>query len=220
MADGVERVVPLFPLGALLVPGLVMPLHIFEPRYRQLVHDLLELPEDERVFGVIAIREGHEVGAEGVRALHEVGTLALLREVDPYDDGRYDISTVGTQRFAVDRLDSSLPYLRGAVRILDEQPGGDAARLASRVAAEFSAYRAVFTDDEDAALPDDPGVLSYLVAAAVVADLPTRQAFLAASDDTERLGRELAFLSRENAIISALPSLPAIELAREQQSPN
>ena len=79
MTDG--RLLPLFPLGTLLVPGLVLPLHIFEPRYRRLIADLQELPEDEREFVVVAIREGREVGAEGARALYEVGTIASLREI-------------------------------------------------------------------------------------------------------------------------------------------
>ena len=83
---------PLFPLNAVLVPGLVLPLHIFEPRYRVLVQALLELPEDaERRFGVVAIRSGREVGADGVRALHAVGCTAELREVTPYADGRFDL---------------------------------------------------------------------------------------------------------------------------------
>ena len=78
-----SRVIPLFPLGSVLVPGLVFPLHIFEPRYRQMVDDLTVLPEDDRGFGIIAIREGHEVGTDGVSALFDVGTFASLREVKP-----------------------------------------------------------------------------------------------------------------------------------------
>ena len=215
-----ERLIPLFPLGTLLVPGLILPLHIFEPRYRRLVQDLMERPEDERAFGVIAIRDGHEVGEHGAQALYDVGTLALLREVTPYDDGRYDIVTVGTQRFSLGALDSSLPYLQATVRLLDEEPGEGAAALAESVGRAFAAYRALLTDDDGTELPGDPGVLSYLVAAAVIADLPIRQDFLAAADDAARLRREAAFLSREMAVISALPSLPAVELIREPQSPN
>ena len=83
---------PLFPLGTVLFPGLVLPLHIFEPRYRTLVADLVALPESEpRRFGVVAIRAGREVGADGVRALHAVGCTAELRQVQRHEDGRYDI---------------------------------------------------------------------------------------------------------------------------------
>ena len=73
---GDRSVIAVFPLGTVLVPGLVLPLHIFEPRYRTLIHDLLALPAPERGFGVVAIREGHEVGVDGARALADVGTRA------------------------------------------------------------------------------------------------------------------------------------------------
>jgi uncharacterized protein len=78
---------PLFPLGTVLLPGSPLPLRIFEPRYRQLVADLLELPAANRGFGVVAIREGHEVGSESVRALYEVGCLALVTEIEESPDG-------------------------------------------------------------------------------------------------------------------------------------
>ena len=74
------QTLPLFPLGTVLYPGLLLPLHIFEERYRQLVRDLLERPEPRR-FGVIAIREGRETGGDGVSALHEVGCTATVRRV-------------------------------------------------------------------------------------------------------------------------------------------
>lgn len=215
-----RRLIPLFPLGSVLVPGLVLPLHIFEPRYRRLLDDLSALPEDNRGFGVIAIREGREVGADGVRALFEVGTIASLREVTALDDGRSDIVTVGTERFRVISLNDELPYLRAEVDILDEEPGDAPVALAESVTEAFTAYRSIFTDTDDEDLPDDPRVLSYLVAAAVVADLPMRQEFLSAGDDTRRLRDELTFLRREIALIEAIPSLPAVDLVREQASPN
>ena len=67
----------LFPLGTVLFPGMVLPLHIFEDRYRQMVHELLDSPEPRR-FGVIAIRKGRETGIEGVSSLYEVGCTATL----------------------------------------------------------------------------------------------------------------------------------------------
>ena len=116
-AETVTAGLPLFPLGTVLFPGLVLPLHVFEERYRRLVRDLVAEPEAERRFGVIAIREGREVGSDGVRALHPVGCIARLRRVDPYDDGRFDILSTGSQRFRLDEVDTSLPYLRGDVEI-------------------------------------------------------------------------------------------------------
>ncbi|HEY7880701.1 MAG TPA: LON peptidase substrate-binding domain-containing protein, partial [Streptosporangiaceae bacterium] len=73
-----SETIPLFPLGTVLYPALLLPLHIFEDRYRQLVGDLLEGPEPRR-FGVIAIRRGRETGIDGVSALYEVGCAAVLR---------------------------------------------------------------------------------------------------------------------------------------------
>ena len=71
---------PLFPLGAVLYPGMLLPLHIFEERYRQLVRDLMAGPEPRR-FGVIAIRKGRETGIDGVQSLYPIGCTATLRQV-------------------------------------------------------------------------------------------------------------------------------------------
>src|SRR5215471_15608478 len=117
---------PLFPLGTVLYPGLMLPLHIFEDRYRQLVSDLLDGPEP-RDFGVIAIRKGRETGIDGVSALYEVGCMARLRQVRPHDDGRFDLVAVGTQRFRLMGLDHSRPYLRGEIELLAEETGDGAA---------------------------------------------------------------------------------------------
>ena len=117
---------PLFPLGTVLFPGLLLPLHIFEERYRQLVQDLLDGPEPRR-FGVIAIRKGRETGIEGVSSLYEVGCTATLRETEEHDDGGFDLVTVGTQRFRLDALDESRPYLQGEVEFLAEDEGDSAA---------------------------------------------------------------------------------------------
>ena len=115
------EMLPLFPLGAVLYPGMLLPLHIFEERYRELVRDLLDGPEPRR-FGVIAIRKGRETGIDGVQSLYEIGCTAVLRRVDQHEDGRYDIVAVGTERFRLLGLDETRPYLRGEVEILAEEP--------------------------------------------------------------------------------------------------
>src|SRR6202046_4700827 len=116
---------PLFPLGAVLYPGMLLPLHIFEERYRQLVRDLLDGPEPRR-FGVIAIRKGRETGIDGVHSLYEIGCTATLRRVDGRDDGRFDIVTIGTQRFRLRGLDKTRPYLQGEVEMLADEPADPA----------------------------------------------------------------------------------------------
>src|SRR3954451_16700656 len=94
-----ERI-PLFPLAAGLYPGVVLPLHVFEDRYRLLVERLAEADDvGPRGFGVVAIRLGRESGIDVVSALHDVGCLAELRGVERYEDGRFDVLTNGSRRF-------------------------------------------------------------------------------------------------------------------------
>ena len=120
-----SEMLPLFPLGAVLYPGMLLPLHIFEERYRQLVSDLLDGAEPRR-FGVIAIRKGRETGIDGVSSLYEIGCTATVRRVERHDDGRFDIVTVGTQRFRLLGLDQTRPYLQGEVEMLADEPADPA----------------------------------------------------------------------------------------------
>jgi uncharacterized protein len=217
---------PLFPLGAVLYPGMVLPLHIFEERYRQLVRDLLGSAEP-RQFGVIAIRKGRETGVEGVQSLYEVGCTATLRRVEEYPDGRYDIVTVGTQRFRLLALDQSLSYLQGEIEPLtDEMVDQDAAApLVRAVQVAFHAYLGALTREGGAVvkiddLPDEPTLLSFLVAAAMVIDLTERQALLAEPDAMHRLSALRSLLVRETAMLKATTSRPAPDLRYTPQSPN
>jgi hypothetical protein len=231
--------IPLFPLGTVLFPGLVLPLHVFEERYRLMVRTLLERPETDRRFGVIAIRQGREVGSDGVRALYPVGCTAALRRVDPLPDGRFEIVATGAERFRLLDVDTSLPYAQGEVVLLDERRGDTDVVVAGAVARMFARYRAALTgggpaalDDVDEAdggveppalpddLPEDPRSLSYLVGAAMVLDLPDQQRLLEEPSVGDRLRAELALLRREAAILRALPSLPAVDLVRQGVVPN
>ena len=217
---------PLFPLGTVLFPGLVLPLHIFEDRYRQLVRDLLDGPEPRR-FGVIAIREGRETGITGVTALHEIGCVAEIREVTPLEDGEYDLVTLGTERFRLHSIDESLPYLRGEVEMIGDPVGdeAEAALVAQAVGQSFTEYLDVIAERGSAVitvpkLPTDPAVLSYLVAAAMVLDLPERQGLLAQPDTFARLRAERGLLAREIAMLKSLGSTPAPDLRSSPYSPN
>ena len=220
-----RQIIPLFPLGSVLYPGLALPLHIFEERYRRLVSDLVERESDlERSFGVVAIRAGHEVGAASVSTLHEVGTAAVLRRVTPYPDGRSDILSSGSRRFRLRAVDDTLPYLRGEVEWLAEDLGdeGEVGRLSSEVQARFRAYQALLgggpqadASEEETQLPDDPTVLSYLVSAVMVLDLGDRQRLLAAPTTQTRLGRLRGLLEREDGLIRLLEAVPATDLLRD-----
>ena len=220
------EMLPLFPLGAVLYPGMLLPLHIFEERYRQLIRDLLDGAEPRR-FGVIAIRKGRETGIDGVDSLYEVGCTATLRRVDRHDDGRFDIVTVGTQRFRLLRLDQTRPYLQGEVEILTEEPADPAVAgpAVRAIQAAFREYLDALTEWGGATvrieeLPAEPELLSFIVAAAMVIDLPERQAMLAESDTLRRLAMQRALLSRETAMLRTTTSRPAPDLRNTPYSPN
>jgi Lon protease-like protein len=126
------QLIPLFPLGTPLFPGVVLPLHVFEPRYRRLVEDLQALPEEseQRFFGVVAIRQGWEVERVApAEALYDVGCTARLQMVRPQSDGGFRVVTVGGDRFRL--LDVVVaddpPYLQGLVEWLAEEEAAEEA---------------------------------------------------------------------------------------------
>jgi Lon protease-like protein len=214
-----DAVIPLFPLGTVLYPGLLLPLQVFEPRYRTLVADLEGLPEERRHFGVIAIRRGREVGADGIHALHDVGCLAAVRRIETAPDGHSHLVTSGSRRFRLDTLidDSRTPYLRGEVTWLEESDPADAARLAPLLQRRFEDYLTALGSAKGLELQappvqEDPVVLSYLIAATMVIDLVDKQRLLAADTAVERIEAELALLRRETVLLTHLPSAPATDL--------
>jgi uncharacterized protein len=213
---------PLFPLSTVLVPGLVMPLHVFEARYRILVQALMALPEGApRRFGVIAIRSGKESDSCPSQ-LYPVGCTAELREVTPHEDGRFDIVVVGQNRFELADLDrdAGTPYLTGVVNLLDEPLGeGDVDNLAASVDRQFVRYRERL-GVEVTDLPDDPQVISYLITAAMVLDLPERQRLLELPTVSERLRAQILLLRNETALIRAFRTLPATDLTRDEVNYN
>ncbi len=131
--------IPLFPLHTVLCPGIALPLHIFEPRYRLMVERCVER---EAPFGIVLIREGREVGGDEV-AIAGVGTFAEIRQAGRYPDGRYDLLVVGTGRFAIQDVEAALePWLVANVLPLDDEVGRQerAMRLASRTMRRFVGY--------------------------------------------------------------------------------
>lgn len=197
--------IPLFPLNAVLFPHMPMALHVFEERYRTMMRDCLDAGT---TFGVVAIREGREVGPNAEP--HSVGTLAQLREVKELEDGGYDLIVVGASRFRIDSLAYDRPYLIGGITYLQDAPAsGDAVALASRVAAGFAEYAAAIRalsqqEPPEMELPDEPELLSYLVAAALRITLPERQRLLEVDSAEERLQMCLAFLRRERALLESM----------------
>jgi Lon protease-like protein len=245
-------VLPLFPLGSVLFPGLVLPLNVFEERYRALVRDLLEIPESEpRRFGVVAIRDGYEVAPDGsgdesagpagssptaglagedpAAALYPVGCVAEVATVGEREDGGFDLLVTGTTRFRVRSLDASGAYLTAVTEPLPEEPGAGVAELgelSGQVARAFRGYQRLVARLSGGNLlsaqemPDDPAVVSYLVAAAVTLETPAKQRLLDTADTASRLRAELALVRRESAVVEQLRTLPAVTLARRAPSPN
>jgi Lon protease-like protein len=221
------ELLPLFPLSSVLFPGAPLPLHIFEQRYRDLVADLLALPEGDRRFGVIGIRFGRESGPT-VPDLYAIGCAAAVRSVSAYADGRYDLLSIGVRRFRLLDVDStSRPFLLGRVQWLPE-PGGDAERATALVEPVRTAMleyvdRLVATGEAEVdlpELPDEPLALSYLVGAALLLPMAERQTLLESPDAGTRLRRVLSLLRRERVLLDELAAVSAPDLVRVSPSPN
>ena len=132
--------IPLFPLHTVLCPGIVLPLHIFEERYRALTRHCLDTGAP---FGVVLIRDGREVGTDRSLALAGVGALVEIREAGRYPDGRYDLLAAATGRFAIDTVDQARePYLVADVTPLEDEVGDEARaeRLAASAIRRFVRY--------------------------------------------------------------------------------
>ncbi|MEU4654188.1 LON peptidase substrate-binding domain-containing protein [Streptomyces sp. NPDC023723] len=240
---------PLFPLNSVLFPGLVLPLNVFEERYRAMMRELLKTPDEEpRRFAVVAIRDGHEVapslpglpdptavpergaaagfGPDPVKALHKVGCVADAATIRERPGGTFEVLATGTTRVRLLSVDTSGPFLTAELEHLDEEPGDEAGALAEGVLRAFRQYQKRLAGARErslttgADLPDEPGVVSYLVAAAMMLDTPTKQRLLQAPDTASRLRDELKLLRTETAVIRTLPSLPAAELTRGPTSLN
>ncbi len=120
-------IMPMFPLGTVLLPGVVLPLHVFEPRYQQLVRDCLEASHPE--FGVVLIDRGSEVGGGDVRS--DVGVVARVLQVAAMDAGRFAVISVGTRRIRITQWLEDDPYPRAAV---EDWPDGEGEVSADRIA--------------------------------------------------------------------------------------
>jgi hypothetical protein len=208
---------PLFPLGTVLLPGARLPLQIFEPRYVALLRDLLAAQQQRSpVFGVVAIREGYEVGDEGVLSLHPVGCGALLTQAAALENERFFVVSEGTQRFRLDAVDPSAgtPYATGEVTWLDEVEGDAVAvaELGARLRAELLSF-ATTVGAKDLDMPGDDRLLSYAVPQTVSLDVGDRQRLLECVDTESRLRLGLELVRREKEFAATLgavanPSAP------------
>jgi Lon protease-like protein len=214
----VAETLPIFPLGTVLLPGASLPLHIFEPRYRQLTVDLVTGAVTGRSFGVVAIRQGWFTDVDQLSQLHEVGCSATLRQVNRLPDGRFDIVTRGERRFRLLDLDSaSAPYLLGSVEWLpDAEVAGagvsaapqlsESARAAHRRYCNAAWHREDWSEPEIGA---DTGTLAHLLAADCLLTIEDRQGLLEERNPLRRLRMVRRVLNRETGILRELRAIPA-----------
>lgn len=161
----------MFPLGSVLFPSLVLPLHVFEPRYRAMVEHLLTTPGVEPEFGVVLIERGSEVGGNDVRT--DVGTVARIVEASQLPDGRYALASFGVSRIRVVEWLPDDPWPRAVVDDFDDDPGAGPASLERWGAVRASLRRVLGLAAELGEAPvaatvelaDDPGLGSFQAAA-------------------------------------------------------
>lgn len=207
----------MFPLNTVLFPGAALNLHIFEPRYRQMIAECLDANE---AFGVVLIREGDEAGDPDVQP-HGIGTTAEIADVTPLPSGRYYLSSNGGRRFRIKQIVSREPYLLCEVEFLEEAPSGDPAaieRLTAEIRNEFREYLSLIVEfsgsPTDVTIPEDPVRASYAIAEALQVADTLKQQLLELASAEERLDAELGFLRR---LLPQLRSL--LERKKERETP-
>ncbi|HEX9683650.1 MAG TPA: LON peptidase substrate-binding domain-containing protein [Acidimicrobiales bacterium] len=184
-----ERTVPMFPLGTVLLPGSVLPLQVFEPRYLQMLADLEEQQNDR--FGVVLIERGSEVGGGEVRT--DVGTEAVIAGARPLDGGRVAVLAVGGRRIAVQRWLDDDPYPRAVVTDRPDQGDPPSPHDIEPVTGRLRRLRGLLSElgaalgNADVDLHSDLGVATWQIAAAVGAGPLDLQRLLRIDDPRARL---------------------------------
>ncbi len=206
---------PLFPLGSALLPGARLPLQLFEPRYLDLARVLAAQDEDDRTFGVILIRKGHEVGANAAGDLYGVGCEA---RVDAMALSETTLGTMvhlvatGVRRFRFERVDEAARtrYLTAEVTWLDESAAETPALsdLAERALAEHTAYLAALSLETES-IEAPVSQVAYRIVERMVLDPSDRQRVLDGSDAGTRLRTVIRLLRREAAIVGRFGALPS-----------
>ena len=188
----------LFPLNAVLFPGMVMPLHIFEERYKAMIGDCIERNEP---FGIVLIREGNEAGDPAQP--FNVGTSAHIFRVERLPEGRMNILTRGHRRFATTEIVQQRPHVAGRVSYLEEPVGEVEPELMSEVSDEYAELLRKLSTlgggwSANVEVPQDPVTLSYSAAANLELPRHYRQQLLESPSAALRLQRLLPFLKRTN----------------------
>ena len=218
--------IALFPLDYVLLPGVPLPLHVFEPRYRRLVADVGPRGSFGVILGNAAMRRATQpvapsrwsAGAgSGSRssepALAAIGTLAEIIEHNGFDDGRCDLLTAGTRRFRILEADAvSQPYLQARVEFLDEPSGPtavtDLARARRLLARYLDVLGRLTEYRPNRVLADEPVCASYEIATLIQLTNDDRQELLCQESASERLVAEVGLLRRELALLTSTHAVP------------
>lgn len=199
------RELPLFPLNTVLFPGMILPLHIFEDRYKLMIGECIK---ENRPFGVVLIREGDEVGGEAIP--YNVGTTAHVTQMETLGDGRMQINSVGYQRFKIHNVRRDKPYLVGLIEDfpLEGENSEEAEAIAVRVADSLRRYLQLLANANPEldslptdTLPDDGVALAFLTAIVLQLPLDEKQNLLEADNLVSLLRTEQDLLRRELALV-------------------
>ena len=196
MYNGGMDTLPLFPLNTVLFPGQLLPLHIFEPRYRQLIGECIQHGQP---FGVVLIRSGEEVGeaAEPV----EVGTTAQIVQVESIADDRMNILCVGKARFRILELLHDKPYLSGRIEWWPWEPYQAGSADVDRIRRQLDRYVRTLAENTEGqlelTLPDEPATLANIAASVLQVESSEKQRLLITSSISTMLLEVAALLQRE-----------------------
>lgn len=195
---------PLFPLNVVLFPGMPLPLHIFEPRYRLMISRCLA---GDRLFGVAVIVDGEEGQSDTVPA--PIGCSAEIVDATQLDDGRYNLETTGRRRFRLLGAREEDGYLVGTVEWIDDLPlEAEAPVLANRALRSLRRYLgAIGTNLAETGgnmkVPDNVHDISMWIATLLAVPNSQKQELLEMESTAARLDREVALLRRAEVVQEA-----------------
>jgi len=200
--DFLAVLIPLFPLDVVLFPSTPLPLHIFEPRYKEMIAECMA---QNREFGVVRAME---------QRLAEVGcTAEIVTVVKEYPDGRLDLVTEGRQRFELLAVNEERSFLQAEVLIIDDEPGTPSQEDTARAIQLHSELLALAGARQDLAAAD-PAQLSFYLAASLPLDLDFKQKLLSLRTESERLSLLINYLE------TLIPNLHRAARAREKAGGN
>jgi Lon protease-like protein len=194
--------IPLFPLDVVLLPGTPLPLHIFEPRYKEMIAECLA---KNRTFGVVRALD---------RAFEDVGcTAEIVTIVKEYPDGQLDLVAEGRVRFEIVSVNQERTFLQAEVMMIDDEPGAPPGDEKSRAVALHSELMAIAGAKQDLSAAD-PQLLSFYLAGSLPLDLDFKQKLLSLRSEGERLGLLVKYLQ------TIIPNLQRAARAREKAGGN